>query len=110
MGARSDALLAVVVLVAAAVASVLVDVVLSPSFLAVGAVSTLVFEAIAARDPDAVRRYWERPAVQGATLVVALAGVVVGARVAPSIVLSFTVGSLVTYLVFLAVTNPAYRS
>lgn len=110
MGARADALLTLVVLVAAAVASLLVDAVFSVPFLAVGAIATLAFEGIAARDPDVIRQYWERPVVQGVTLVVALAGVVVGARVAPSIVLSFAFGSLVTYLVFLAVTNPAYRA
>ncbi|MFB1063798.1 hypothetical protein [Natrinema sp. H-ect4] len=110
MGARADALLTLVVLFVTAVTYLLVDAVFSVPFLVAGAIATLAFEGIAARDPDPVRRYWERPVIQGVTLVVALAGVVVGARVAPSIVLSFAFGSLVTYLVFLALTNPAYRA
>ncbi|WP_254761935.1 hypothetical protein [Natrinema marinum] len=101
MATRTDALLTVVVLVVVTVAYAVVDASLSVPFLAGGAVGTLAFELVTARHREAVRRRWERPSVQAVTLAVALAGIAIGARVAPARVLSFALGSLVAYLVFL---------
>ncbi len=72
MGVRTDGALAVVVLTAALVAFVLVGATPSlPAFL-LGAAATLGFELVAARDPETVRKYWERRPVQFAAVVVAL--------------------------------------
>lgn len=101
MGVRTDAALAIVVLVAITVAFVRVDASLSPPWFVLGGLATLAFELAAARDPAAVRRYWERPAVQYGTLLLAVAGVIAGARIAPSRALSSGLGALATYLVFL---------
>ncbi|MWV40764.1 hypothetical protein [Natrialba sp. INN-245] len=103
MGARTDGALAVVVLTAALVAFVLVGATPSlPAFL-LGAAATVGFELVAARDPETVRKYWERRPVQFAAVVVALAIVGVGTTVAPSSVLSAISGALVMYLAFLMV-------
>lgn len=101
MATRTDALLTLVVLGVVAVAYAVVEASRSVPFLATGALGTFAFELVTARHREAVRRRWEQPSVQGVTLAVALTGIVVGARVAPSIVLSFALGSLVAYLVFL---------
>lgn len=105
MGIRTDAALALLVLVAVWVAATLVDAPLSPRIAAIGGLGTLGFELVAARDPETVRRYWDQPVVQGLTVAVTLAGIAIGAVVAPSSVLSFAFGALVTYLVVLLVVQ-----
>ncbi|MFP8951607.1 hypothetical protein ACLI4Z_01365 [Natrialbaceae archaeon A-arb3/5] len=101
MGARTDAALTVFVLIAVAVGFVLTNAALSRLAFALGSLATLAFEAVAARDPVIVREYWERTSVQAASVILALGGVLVGASVAPSSVLSAMAGALVAYLLFL---------
>ena len=103
MGTRFDAALAALVLVAVGIAFVLAEASVSPVAAIIGGLGTIGFELVAARDVDTVRDYWERPVVQGTSLTLALLGVAIGSIVAPSSVLSFALGTLVTYLVFLAV-------
>ncbi|WP_254769279.1 hypothetical protein [Salinilacihabitans rarus] len=105
MGARTDGALAAVALAAFAAAFVAVDAAPSvPAFL-LGAAGTLAFEAVAARRAAAVRRYWERRAVQVASLAGALALVAVGAAVAPSPLLSAGGGALAAYFLLLALVR-----
>ena len=105
MGARTDAALALLVLVAVGTAFVIVEPGISWVAASIGGLGTLGFELAAARDPNAVRRYWERPLIQGGSVILALAGIAVGAVVAPSSVLSVICGALVTYLVVLFVVQ-----
>ncbi|ELY48520.1 hypothetical protein [Natronorubrum bangense] len=105
MGARTDAALALLVLVAVGTAFVIVEPGISWVAASIGGLGTLGFELAAARDPDSVRRYWERPLIQRGSVILALAGIAVGAVVAPSSVLSFAFGALVTYLVVLLVVQ-----
>ncbi|SEH12956.1 hypothetical protein SAMN04487967_1053 [Natronorubrum sediminis] len=100
MGTLTDAILALFVLAVASFAFVLVDASLSVFPVFVGGLGTIGFELLAYRDPQTVREYWERPVVQVGSVVLALGGVAVGAVVAPSSVLSFVLGSIVTYLGF----------
>ncbi|ELY52970.1 hypothetical protein [Natronolimnohabitans innermongolicus] len=101
MGSTLDAALAVLVLVAVIAAFALVDAALSPLAVVAGALGTIAFELLAARAYETVRAYWERPLVQAGSVGLALLGIVVGARFAPSIVFSFALGALVTYLAYL---------
>lgn len=101
-GARTDAALALVALLAFAVIGVLVDASLSILYLGCGAAATIAFELVAARDPDRMRQYWERRPVQFASLVLAVGGAAVGAQLAPTVVVSLCVGATVAYLVLLA--------
>lgn len=105
MGARRDASLAVLVLAGAAIALVVVDA--SPSIVAAvaGGVGTVGFEVVAHRDRALVRRYWEQPLVQAVAVGIALGGIGVGAWAAPSAVLSFVLGALITYLGYLLVAT-----
>ncbi|THE63913.1 hypothetical protein D8Y22_16470 [Salinadaptatus halalkaliphilus] len=105
MGTGSDAALAVVVLVAAGVAFVLVDASPSLSATAVGGLGAIAFEIVAARDVATVRHYWDRAAVQGLSLALALLVIVIGALVAPETVLSLCCGGAITYLAFLALVQ-----
>lgn len=105
MGARTDAILTILVLTAVGIAFVLVDASLSPLAVALGGLGTIVFELVAARDVATVRYYWERPVVQVISVAVALFLVAVGARFAPETVLSLFCGGAVTYLVFLALVQ-----
>ncbi len=109
MAARTDAALAAVALVAFGLAAVLVDATLAAPFVVVGGVGTLVFELLATRGRAAVRRRWERPAVQVGALAVAVATAVVGALLAPSAVISAGVGALGTYLLVLGGVVAARR-
>ncbi|ELY45164.1 hypothetical protein [Natronorubrum sulfidifaciens] len=109
MGARIDVVLTLIVLFAASVAVVTVDATLSPLAVGGGALGTLGFELVATRDPAAVRRHWERPAVYVLAVATALIGIAIGAVVAPSSVLSFVLGALVTYLLFVGVVH-GYQS
>lgn len=102
MGARTDAALTLFVLAAAFVAFVLANGSLSALWFALGSLATLTFEAIAARDPARVRAHWERPLVQIGAVGLALVGVIVGARVAPSSVLSALMGAATMYVAFLS--------
>ncbi len=104
MGARRDGTLALVSLLAFVTAVALVDASLSPPALALGGAGTVAFELLATRDSARarVRRHWERPVVQGTALAATVGLAVVGARVAPSLVLSAGIGALVAYLVVLA--------
>ncbi|SIR66634.1 hypothetical protein [Natronorubrum thiooxidans] len=105
MGVRIDAALALLVLIAVGTAFVIVEPGVSWVAASIGGLGTLVFELVAARDPETVRRYWDQPVVQGLTVAVTLAGIAIGAVVAPSSVLSFVFGALVTYLVVLLVVQ-----
>ena len=98
MGTLTDAILALFVLAVASFVFVLVDASLSVFAVLVGGLGTIGFELLAYRDPETVREYWERAVVQIGSVVLALVGVAAGAVVAPSSVLSFALGSLVTYL------------
>lgn len=108
MGVRTDAGLALVALVVFLGAFALVDAALSILGLIVGGTGTIAFELLAFRHVETVRRVWERPVVQFVSLVGAVVIAAAGAIVAPAIVLSAGIGSLVTYLVVLAVV-PAMR-
>ncbi|MEY7848679.1 hypothetical protein AB7C87_05690 [Natrarchaeobius sp. A-rgal3] len=101
MGARTDATLTVFVLVAVVVGFVLTNASFSSYAFALGGLATLSFEAVAARQAERVRDWWERPLVQAGSLAAALLAVAVGARVAPDAALSLFGGAAVTYLVFL---------
>ena len=103
MGSRRDAVLAAAVLLVCGVVFLVVDASMSIVAAVAGGVGTLVFEAVATRDRERVRRYWETVVVQAVSVGLSLAGIAVGALLAPSIVLSFLIGALVTYLGFLFV-------
>ena len=105
MGARTDAALTILVLVAVGIAFVLVDASLSPLALALGGLGTIAFELVAARDVAIVREYWERPAIQAVSVVLALLVVAVGASIAPTVVLSLFCGGAITYLAFLGLVG-----
>ncbi|MHC3439622.1 hypothetical protein ACYJ1Y_16400 [Natrialbaceae archaeon A-gly3] len=101
MGRRRDGTLAVVTLVIFFLAFVLAGATLSLPWFLVGALVTVVFEALSTRAYDRVRRHWERPAVQTGTLVSAVAIAVIGTWVAPSRVLSAGIGALSAYFCLL---------
>lgn len=105
MGARTDAVLALSALAVFLVLVTIVDATISLLFLFVGGTATLAFELLAARDPALVRRYWERRSVQLASLAVAIGIAIVGARVAPVLILSLCCGATITYLAFLALVH-----
>ena len=114
MGRRRDGTLAALALGVFFLAIVLVEASLSFPAFALGALGTVVFEALATRAYDRIRRHWERPAVQAGTLVSAVAIAAIGTVVAPSRVLSTGVGALVAYLavlslVVLGVLEPSDR-
>ncbi|MDJ1432551.1 hypothetical protein [Halostagnicola sp. A-GB9-2] len=96
-----DALLAGVSLAAFGLAFVFVEASFSILFFALGSAATVAFELVATRDPEAVRRYWERPWVRSVSLAGAIGVAGVGAVVAPSRVLSAGIGALVMYLLLL---------
>lgn len=100
-GARTDAALALLALAAFVALASLVDASLSVFFLLCGAAGTIAFELVAARDPDRVRRYWERRRVQLAALLLAVGAAAIGARVAPTAAVSLCVGATSAYLVLL---------
>lgn len=95
---RRDALLAAGTLAIFLVVFVVVEASFSVVFGLGGAIGTVVFEAIAMQRVQAVRRYWEQPAVQTGAVLVALGIAVGGALIAPAAVLSAGIGTLVTYL------------
>ena len=100
-GARTDAALALIALAAFVALAALVDASISVFYLLGGAVATVAFELLAARDPDLVRRYWERRRVRLASLLLAVGAAAIGARVAPTPVVSLCVGATSAYLVLL---------
>ncbi|SER17455.1 hypothetical protein [Natrinema salaciae] len=102
MSLTTDGVLAVIALGAFAGGLAVAGAPLSVSFLAVGGLGTLAFEAVAFGHSEAVRRYWERPSVQAGTLAGAFGLVGVGIAVAPSRILSAGIGAVVTYLLFLS--------
>ncbi|ELY65991.1 hypothetical protein [Natronococcus jeotgali] len=105
MGSRTDAALALVALAVFVGAAVLVNVSPSPLYLFYGGLATVLFELIATREYDLVRRYWERRDVQAISFAIAVGLAVVGARVAPAPVLSLCCGALMTYLALLALVR-----
>ncbi|MDF9744586.1 hypothetical protein [Natrinema salsiterrestre] len=107
MGLTSDGILAVVALGAFAGGLAVAGTPLSVSFLAIGGLGTLAFEAVAFSHSETVRHYWERPAVQAVSLAGAFAIAGVGVIVAPSRLLSAGIGALGAYLVVLAVVASA---
>ena len=110
MGTGTDAALATLVLVAVGGAFALVDARVSLIAALAGGCGTVAFELAAARDPELVREYWDRASVQIAAVALTIAAIAVGARFAPSIVLSFALGSLATYLAFLVAVSVADRA
>lgn len=105
MGVRTDATISLVALAVFLAFAALVDASLSPLFLAVGGLGTILFELLATREYDLVRRYWERRDVQAVSLALSVGLAAVGARVAPEPVLSLCCGALVTYLGFLGLVR-----
>lgn len=105
MGTQTDAALAILVLVAVGLAFVAVDAAVWWPAVAAGGLGTVGFELAAARAYETVRDYWERPGVQALSVGLSLVGIVIGAFVAASSVLSFALGSLVTYLAFLIIVT-----
>lgn len=101
MGTRTDAGLTLFVLGATVIAFVAVDASVRWPAAAVGGLGTLAFELVAAGAYDTVREYWERPVVQALSVALSVLGITIGAVVAASIVLSFALGALVTYLGYL---------
>ena len=110
MTRRRDAVLALVVLGAAATAWLVADARPSVPAAVLGAVATLLLEAVLGRYERAVREWWERPWTQAGALLVALAAVTVGAALAPGPVLSAVTGGLVTYLLLLGLVTVAVVS
>ncbi|NKE35807.1 hypothetical protein GWG54_08235 [Natronococcus sp. JC468] len=105
MGSKADAALALVALAVFVGAAVLVNASLSPFYLFYGGLATVLFELIATREYDLVRRYWERRDVQAISLAIAVGLAAVGAQVAPEPVLSLCCGALVTYLALLGLVR-----
>lgn len=105
MGTRTDAALAILVLATVGLAFAAVDATVSWPAAVVGGLGTVGFELAAFRAYETVRDYWERPAVQAVSVVLSLVGIAIGAWLAPSTVLSFALGSLVTYLVVLSLVR-----
>lgn len=110
MTARRDAALAGAVLAAAGTALWASGVRLTPCWLALGALGTVAFELLASWDPEAVRRRWERPAIQAGSVALALSGVALGAVLAPSAALPAVVGALAAYLLVLGGSTAARRA
>lgn len=102
MGDRIDAALAILVLAAVGIAFAAVDAAVSWPGAVLGGLGTIGFELAATRAYETVREYWERPIVRVGSVVLSLIGIVIGALIAASIVLSVALGALVTYLGFLS--------
>jgi peptidoglycan/LPS O-acetylase OafA/YrhL len=98
MTARRDGAQAAVAILACAGALDRLDAALSPPAALLGGVGTVLFEAVAARHYDRVRRCWERPAAQATALVGVVAVAVAGVRRGTVAPLSAAVGALATYL------------
>ncbi|AFZ73309.1 hypothetical protein [Natronobacterium gregoryi] len=98
MSRRVDGVLAGVLLFGLLGAFVATAATLSLPLFFLGSVLTAVLEAVLALRAEAVGQWWAHSVVRGGSLVVALAVVVAGSVVAPSIVLSFALGATVTYL------------
>ncbi|WP_226004181.1 hypothetical protein [Natrinema salinisoli] len=107
MGLTTDGILAVIALGAFTGGLAVAGAPVSITFLAVGGLGTLAFEAVAFSHSETVRQYWERPVVQAVTLAGAFAIVGVGIVVLPSRILSAGIGALGAYLVVLAVVASA---
>lgn len=105
MGIRTDAALAVLALLAFGIAFRVADASVSVPALLLGSGGTIAFEIVAYRRVETVRRVWERPAVQLAALLGAIAIAATGAIVAPAIVLSAGIGALIAYFVVLSVVS-----
>lgn len=103
--ARTDAALAAVVFLAFVAGIVATGTDLSLPSLALGAGATVAFEAVASRNPEAVRRHWHKPTVRSGSVVAALALAVLGSAAAPEIVLSAGIGALAAYLFLLALAR-----
>ena len=100
---RRDAGLALLTLAVFVSAFVLVDASVSVPAVLVGTAGTVAFEVVTLRRAETVRSVWTRPAVQIATFGGAVAIAVGGAIVAPAIVLSAGIGTLVAYLLVLTI-------
>ena len=105
MSTRTDAALALAALAVFVGLVVAVDASLSPLYLFWGGLATILFELLAAREYDLVRRYWERRDVQAVSLALAVGLAAVGARVAPEPVLSLCCGATGTYLALLGLVR-----
>lgn len=103
MGVRTDAGLALITLTVFVGAFIIAGSTLSITVLAVGGVGTVVFELVASRHSEPLRRVWNQPVVQFGTLLGAGVIAVLGAVVAPAIVLSAGIGALVMYLLVLVI-------
>ncbi|MFB6168016.1 MAG: hypothetical protein ABEJ43_04140 [Haloferacaceae archaeon] len=98
---RRDAALALAVLVPVVWAGAALGAPLDPVAAAVGAAGALLLELALTRRRTAVRRVWERPAVQAGCVAGALAGAAVLVRAAGPLVLTVLAGGLVAYLAVL---------
>lgn len=105
MTARRDAALAGAALLGCGAA--LVRLSARPSLLAAagGALGTVLFEGVAGRYRERVRRRWERPAVQALALAVALLVVAASARAGAAVPVSALLGALAAYLCLLALVS-----
>jgi hypothetical protein len=109
VGRRRDAALAGVVLVVATAAALSFGGSPSPEALLAGALGMLVGEAATQVRREQVRRAWDRPVVQAAGVLVALA-VVAGAAAARAVwMLWVAVGGLAGYLLLLGVVDARAR-
>lgn len=102
---RTDALLALGVLVVYLASAVAAGVDPSPGAALAGVLALVGFEAVAGRYEAVVEGLWRRPAVKVVSIVVALGFAVVGLRVAPDATLTFGAATLVAYLVLLALVQ-----
>lgn len=102
MTVRRDAALAILALLALGVALARRGVAIAPAPAVGGALGTLLFEVVAGRYHDRVRRLWNRPGVQALALGCALVVAAAAARGGARTIASVFVGALVAYLCLLA--------
>ncbi|SNZ17251.1 hypothetical protein SAMN06269185_2948 [Natronoarchaeum philippinense] len=102
MTTRGDASLALVALLAFGIALVEQGVAPDPGALAVGALGTVLFEAVAGRFYERVRRHWERRGVQVLALGLAVGVAVAVALLGVRTLTSAALGALGAYLCLLA--------
>lgn len=105
MSARRDALLAAITLAGYAALVAVAEVNVSVPVAVAGGGAVVLLEALAGRHATAVRRAWERPAVQAVALVGALALGAAAALAGVAVVLSLVVGGVAAYLALLALVR-----
>lgn len=103
--ARRDGTLAALALLACAGALWRLGARPAPLPALVGALGAVLFETVAGRYHERVRRLWERPAVQALCLLAALSVAVASARLDAGAVASAAAGALTAYLCLLALVT-----